>query len=450
MQTTTLAATAGVPRQRLDFVYDSQSRRISKTVSNSTDGTNWAFASNLRFLYDGWNLSAEYSAPSASFTTLTLQAGHTWGTDLSTTPQGAGGVGGLLCTPLNSQPSTLNCFPSYDGNGNVSEYLAADGSVSAHFEYDPFGNTVVATGSPELFTYRFSTKPLDFETGLYYYQYRYYDPLTGRWPSRDPIEEGGGVNVYGFVGNNGVNWADRLGMEFYAAFVPAWWELNDGKTEPFQPGQGDVLDDSTTELFLRLGQRIAATSREAAQESIQELSSMTDDEWKRITSNGFSVRWVNSSREVGVTLGNLSGKEYDVELIDRTGTSRSKVIQWLRHELGSHSEIFIRGNPEAILRRVVQRGNEELSKDYEWTSFGLIMHHGRSGLNFPTGGVPLEDGRSAAGKVKARQSNLIACVANPEGVGEIVDFVAMSLQIDNKGCKAVFSLAQVVRGFSRD
>jgi hypothetical protein len=45
------------------------------------------------------------------------------------------------------------------------------------------------------------------------YLYRYYDPLTGRWPSRDPIEEDGGVNLYGFVGNNGVNDLDLLGLQ---------------------------------------------------------------------------------------------------------------------------------------------------------------------------------------------------------------------------------------------
>ena len=62
------------------------------------------------------------------------------------------------------------------------------------------------------FTYKFSTKPLDLTTGLYYYTYRYYDPLTGRWPSRDPIEERGGVNLYGFVENN-PNWnIDYLGL----------------------------------------------------------------------------------------------------------------------------------------------------------------------------------------------------------------------------------------------
>jgi hypothetical protein len=47
---------------------------------------------------------------------------------------------------------------------------------------------------------------------LIYYGYRYYDPVTGRWPSRDPIEEEGGINLYGFVGNNGINNLDVLGM----------------------------------------------------------------------------------------------------------------------------------------------------------------------------------------------------------------------------------------------
>lgn len=48
---------------------------------------------------------------------------------------------------------------------------------------------------------------------LNYYGYRYYDPETGRWLNRDPIEEQGGVNLYGFVGNDGVNWLDYLGWQ---------------------------------------------------------------------------------------------------------------------------------------------------------------------------------------------------------------------------------------------
>jgi uncharacterized protein RhaS with RHS repeats len=45
------------------------------------------------------------------------------------------------------------------------------------------------------------------------YGFRYYDPETGRWPNRDPIGEQGGYNLYGFVGNDGHNYFDTLGLK---------------------------------------------------------------------------------------------------------------------------------------------------------------------------------------------------------------------------------------------
>jgi RHS repeat-associated protein len=113
---------------------------------------------------------------------------------------------------ITNNSITDNYYPTYDGNGNVSEYLAADGSTAAHFEYDPFGNTIVNTDTNNQFAYRFSTKPLDPTTGFYYYGYRYYDPVTGRWPSRDPIGERGGKNLNGFLGNDGVQGIDLFGL----------------------------------------------------------------------------------------------------------------------------------------------------------------------------------------------------------------------------------------------
>jgi len=49
-------------------------------------------------------------------------------------------------------------------------------------------------------------------SGVLFYGFRYMDPETGRWPSRDPIGEWGGLNLYGFVGNDGVNSWDYLGL----------------------------------------------------------------------------------------------------------------------------------------------------------------------------------------------------------------------------------------------
>ena len=104
-------------------------------------------------------------------------------------------------------------IPLYDANGNITEYVNTNGVVVARYDYDAFGRTVSMYGTmANDFKYRFSTKYFDDETGFYYYGYRYYGPEWGRWISRDPIEEEGGFNLYGFCGNDGVNKWDMLGL----------------------------------------------------------------------------------------------------------------------------------------------------------------------------------------------------------------------------------------------
>jgi len=43
--------------------------------------------------------------------------------------------------------------------------------------------------------------------------FRYYNPSTGKWLSRDPLEEDASRNLYGFVDNDGVNFFDLNGLE---------------------------------------------------------------------------------------------------------------------------------------------------------------------------------------------------------------------------------------------
>jgi RHS repeat-associated protein len=143
---------------------------------------------------------------------------YIWGPDLSTTLEGAGGVGGLLAiehAPGNSTTWDIR-YVHYDANGNVIALTDSSGSTSARYRYSPFGELIASedldnSGWNDRNIHRFSTKPEVTGTGLLYYGYRYYDPKTGRWPSRDPIEEEGGINLYGFVGNDGVNKWDLLG-----------------------------------------------------------------------------------------------------------------------------------------------------------------------------------------------------------------------------------------------
>ncbi|UDQ98480.1 RHS repeat-associated core domain-containing protein [Lentisphaerota bacterium WC36G] len=59
--------------------------------------------------------------------------------------------------------------------------------------------------------FKFSSEYADTETGLIYYNYRYYNPENGKWLKRDPIAEQGGLNLYGFVNNDSISNIDLLG-----------------------------------------------------------------------------------------------------------------------------------------------------------------------------------------------------------------------------------------------
>jgi RHS repeat-associated protein len=54
---------------------------------------------------------------------------------------------------------------------------------------------------------------LDNDTGLTYFWHRWYDSRDGRWISRDPIKDLGGINYYAYVGNNAINRIDITGFK---------------------------------------------------------------------------------------------------------------------------------------------------------------------------------------------------------------------------------------------
>jgi RHS repeat-associated protein len=196
-------------KQRLEFKYDYQGRRVCKQVFTGSPG-NWMQTLEYRFLYDGWNLIAILDGEAA------IVQSFLWGLDLSESLQGAGGVGGLLalCEVSNGQVSATHAA-AYDANGNVAALVnLASGTVTAHYEYGPFGEPLAAEGTLATANpFRFSTKFTDDETGMLYYGYRYYIPPWGRWASRDPIGEGGGLNLAVFLGNEPVEKWDFLGWE---------------------------------------------------------------------------------------------------------------------------------------------------------------------------------------------------------------------------------------------
>ncbi len=195
---------------QLTFTYDYANRRVEKNVYNtSTQQT----VLDRRYIYDGNNLVAETDTGGK------ILRSYSWGLDLAGSLDATGGVGALLeITNYAYNGSTLtgttNYFPQFDGNGNVAALVRGDGVTAAVYEFGPFGEYLRSEVFDSAIAdnpFKFSTKFSDTETGLINYGNRYYNPSLGRFINRDPIEEAGGINLYGFCGNDGIDRFDVLG-----------------------------------------------------------------------------------------------------------------------------------------------------------------------------------------------------------------------------------------------
>jgi len=215
-----LSSSPTASKRKVEWTYDARGRRIRQTTSDGSSGS-YVVTEDLKFISDGWRHIAELNA-----TNNALVRSYTWGLDLSGSLDAAGGVGGLLM--LNSAANGVHFF-AYDGNGNVAALVkASDGTVSANYEYEPFGVTLRATGSmAKENPFRFSTKRTDNTTDFMLYEYRPYIPSLGRWPSHDPIGEQAfrmltlkrrlpardqEKNLYCLLSNNSIGDVDVLGL----------------------------------------------------------------------------------------------------------------------------------------------------------------------------------------------------------------------------------------------
>ncbi|MBK8915061.1 MAG: RHS repeat-associated core domain-containing protein [Phycisphaerales bacterium] len=238
---------------RVEFRYDYMGRRVEKAVFEWEAGSpgSWELLSRTRFVYDGWNLIQELNVPTSGDPTVLRQ--YTWGLDLSglngdfqvSGLHGAGGIGGLqsvydtngTTTGENATSDDKSYVFLYDANGNVGQLIEwatgaggatgmawSAGRLAATYEYDPYGNIVGPDADGDgniaeeagpyaaINPFRFSTKFLDAESGLYYYGYRYYSPRLGRWINRDPIGERGGAHLFAFCANTPTVRHDHLGL----------------------------------------------------------------------------------------------------------------------------------------------------------------------------------------------------------------------------------------------
>jgi len=166
-------------------------------------------------------------------------------------------LGGLLCSSRTQGDSDFLVFHTYDSSGNVCALFQVTGSIPqpslvARYEYDPFGNLLTSDRRPLTSDlslpspFGFSTRYYDRETGLVMYPLRPYSPTLGRFLTRDPIEEDGGLNLYAFVGNNPVDRVDPLGL------IELWTFSGVNNWDPReQAGQGAYIDYVGRELSRR-------------------------------------------------------------------------------------------------------------------------------------------------------------------------------------------------------
>jgi RHS repeat-associated protein len=140
---------------------------------------------------------------------------YTRGVDLSGSFQVAGGIGGLLARShgySGGNWSTHNYYHA-DGGGNVTYIINASQAMVAIYKYDPYGKTLISSGTlAGANVYRFSSKEIHVNSGLYYYGFRFYDPNLQRWLNRDPIGEEGGINLYVCFSNNPLSNYDPTGL----------------------------------------------------------------------------------------------------------------------------------------------------------------------------------------------------------------------------------------------
>jgi len=135
----------------------------------------------------------------------------------------------------------------YEGNryfyltnlqGDVTAIVSVNGNVVVEYSYDAWGNVLDITGVRadnlgKLNPLRYRGYVYDEETGLYYLQSRYYDPLIGRFINADVYTSTGqgfvGNNMFAYCGNNPAVYTDPTGSAFVG--LGAQFDISTGAYE---------------------------------------------------------------------------------------------------------------------------------------------------------------------------------------------------------------------------
>jgi RHS repeat-associated protein len=167
------------------YKYDPSGRRIEKDVDGDT----------TTYVYDGGNVIAEYDDNG----------------DLASKYIHGARVDELVCM-IDVADSNAVYYYHYDGLGSVVALSNSSGTSIQSYEYSAYGQVAASDPNFTANPYLFTGRRFDYETGLYYYRARYYNPYIGRFVQTDPIGYGDGINWYAYCGNNPLNFIDPSGL----------------------------------------------------------------------------------------------------------------------------------------------------------------------------------------------------------------------------------------------
>jgi RHS repeat-associated protein len=175
--------------------YDAQGQLATWNAPSGTVGS-------AHYLYDNEGNRVLVNSSSASSTTDTVyfdgytETVLTGGTTTTTKYYNANGARVALKTG-----STLDYLVS-DPLGSNAIALNSTGQVIALQHYSPYGTVDYTWGSMPT-SYNYAGERLDSQTGLLYDNFRYYDPVSGRFVRSDNVQDNSnGMDPYAYVGDN--------------------------------------------------------------------------------------------------------------------------------------------------------------------------------------------------------------------------------------------------------